>query len=229
MFSKSMLISYEHKFIFFHVAKVAGLSIREALKNYTQEPEVFKIRRPPKNRDGKPNPLYEMWEAFLIHAKAMDTKKELPETVYNNFYKFSFVRNPWDWQVSMYHFILKETSHVKHKMVKSMASFEEYLEWIVETKNPYAKGATKFQKDMLTDNDGKLIVDFVGRYETLAQDFQHVCQVLNIEASLPSLNKTVHRDYKSYYTERAKKIVEEHFKEDIELFGYTFDGYQPAK
>ena len=218
-----MLISYTHKFIFFHVAKVAGLSIKKALKDYAQEPDKFKVRCPPKTLNGKPNPLYEMWEAFMTHVKAKDAKQELPEEIYNNFYKFAFVRNPWDWQVSMYHFILKETGHVNHDVVKSMAGFEEYLAWVINTqKNPYAKGATKFQKDMLIDQEGKIIVDFIGRYERLTQDFQQVCQILNIETSLPAINRTVHRDYKSYYNDQTRKMVEEHFKEDIELFGYHF-------
>ncbi|MDM8565602.1 sulfotransferase family 2 domain-containing protein [Candidatus Halobeggiatoa sp. HSG11] len=218
-----MLISYSHKFIFFHVAKVAGLSIRDVLKSYAQEPERFKIRRPAKMLNGKPNPFYDVWDAFLTHVKAKEAKKELSEDIYNNFYKFAFVRNPWDWQVSMYHFILKETTHIKYELVKSMSGFEEYLEWVVETDKPYAKGATKFQKDTITDNDGKIIVDFVGRYENLTQDFQQVCKTLNIEATLPIINKTSHRDYRSYYNTKTQKIVAEHFKADIELFGYTFD------
>jgi len=53
-----MVISYTHQFIFFHVAKVAGISIREALKEYTQEPEKFKIKRPPRRINGRANPLY---------------------------------------------------------------------------------------------------------------------------------------------------------------------------
>lgn len=220
-----MLISYTHEFIFFHVAKVAGLSIKGALEGYAQEPEKFRLKRPPKILDGKPNPVYEMWEAFMMHVTARDAKKELPEEIYNDFYKFAFVRNPWDWQVSMYHFILKEKTHVSHKLVGSMAGFDEYLEWVIEkpARNAYPKGAGKFQKDMLIDEEGKIIVDFIGRYENLAQDFQHVCRVINIDASLPSINKTVHKDYRSYYNEKTRKIVAEHFKEDIELFGYTFD------
>jgi hypothetical protein len=222
-----MIISYSHKFIFFHVAKVAGLSIREALKDYAGEPEKFKIKQPPKLLGDTPNPFYEMWQSFLVHAKARDAKKELPEEVYNNFLKFAFVRNPWDWQVSMYHFLLKESSNSRYSIVKSMVNFDEYLQWVVSTKNPYPKGATKLQKDMITDAEGNLIVDFVGRYENLVQDFQVICEVLALKASLPHLNNTVHRNYRSYYNEKTKKMIEEHFKEDIELFGYTFDGYYP--
>ncbi|MCP4104138.1 MAG: sulfotransferase family protein [Desulfobacteraceae bacterium] len=218
-----MMISYTHKFIFFHVAKVAGLSIREALIPYTREPDRFRIRRPPETLDGEPNPLYEMWKIKLLHAKAGDAIKEFSAGIYDSFYKFAFIRNPWDWQISMYHFILKETAHVSHQIVSSMADFEEYLEWVVSTKNPFARGATKFQKDMLTDSSGNIIVDFIGRYESLKQDFDHICQILNLKAALPQLNKTVHRDYRFYYNERTKRIVEEHFKDDIDLFGYTFD------
>jgi hypothetical protein len=223
-----MLISYSHQFIFFHITKTAGSSIKESLKNYAQELQKFKINRPPKMLGEQINPLYEMWESFLWHAKARDAQKELPEEVYNRFYKFAFVRNPWDWQVSYYHFILKEKAHIKHQFVKSMDGFEEYLQWVINTKNPFPKGATKLQKDIITDSTGKLIVDFVGRYETLEADFSTICQVLNLQATLPYLNQSKHQDYQSYYNEKTRKLVEEHFQEDIALFGYTFDGYYPT-
>jgi len=221
-----MLISYSHRFIFFHVTKAAGTSLREALKPYTQELEKFKINRPPTMLGDKPNPLYEMWEASLWHAKARDVKQELPEAVYHNFYKFAFVRNPWDWQVSYYHFILQGKSHIRHQLVQSMSGFEEYLEWVIQTKNPFPKGATKLQKEIVSDANGQLLVDFIGRYETLMQDFNHICQVLNLQTALPHLNRSQHHNYQSFYSKRTKEMVEEHFKEDIELFGYTFDGYQ---
>ena len=220
-----MLISYTNNFIFFHVAKVAGLSIREALAPYVQLPKRFKVNRPLKMIDGKLNPLYAIWENTLLHATPRDTKRELVDETYNNFYKFAFVRNPWDWQVSMYHFILKESDHVQHQTVSSMCGFEEYLEWVLATPRPYARGATKFQKDMLTDDKGNLIVDFVGRFENLVHDFAEICQKLSITASLPKINTTSHKDYRSYYNERTKKIIAEHFREDIDLFAYTFDGY----
>ena len=218
-----MLISYRHRFIYFHVAKTAGLSIREALAPYTVLPDKFKIRRPPEVVAGKPNPLYLMWENTVLHAKAADVKKELSSKLYDSYYTFAFVRNPWDWQVSMYHFILKESDHINHAHVRSMKNFEEYLEWVVRTPKPFARGATKLQKDVLTDTKGNLIVDFVGRFERLEQDFGRICQKISIDATLPKINATVHKDYRLYYNKKTKGIVEEYFREDIELFGYTFD------
>ena len=86
-----MLISYSHKFIFFHIAKAAGSSIKEALQSYAQEPEKFKINRPQRMLGDKINPFYEIWESSLWHAKAKDVQKELSPEIYNSFYKFAFV------------------------------------------------------------------------------------------------------------------------------------------
>ncbi|MCP4702035.1 MAG: sulfotransferase family protein [Gammaproteobacteria bacterium] len=218
-----MLISYSNRFIFFHVAKVAGLSIRNALQEYCEEPEHFKIARPVRvRRDGSPNPMYEAWAGTLLHAKARDAQKELPAAVFKGFYKFAFVRNPWDWQVSMYHFILKRTDHRHHERVSGMSGFEEYLQWVIKTRNPFTRGAAKTQKEMVTDRDGNLIVDFIGRFESLAEDFHKACKAIGVQASLPQLNRTQHKNYYDYYDKYTKKLVAEHFKDDIELFGYRF-------
>ncbi|MDD5033394.1 MAG: sulfotransferase family 2 domain-containing protein [Methylococcaceae bacterium] len=223
-----MLISYSHGFIFFHVAKVAGLSLRAALGAYAEEPERFRFRRPPKYLGNSSNPLYRIWESQLLHAKAREARRELPVEVYDRAFKFAFVRNPWAWQVSMYHFILKETEHIHHQRVKAMSGFDEYLEWVIHTEKPFARGATKFQKDMLTDETDALIVDFVGRYERLEEDFERVCRRLSLKATLPHENRTTHRDYRSYYNPHTRHQVEEHFAPDIELFEYSFDGHHDS-
>lgn len=223
-----MIISYSHQFIFLHIAKVAGISIREALKGYTQEPDRFKIKRPPRHVNGQPNPLYTAWDAALTHATARETRKALGAT-FDSYYSFAFVRNPWDWQVSMYHFLLKETDNPRYEEVKALSGFEAYLEWVIATRNPYPKGATRLQSEMITDETGQIMVDFVGRYENLAADFATVCRTLHIRAALPHLNQSRHRDYRTYYSERARKLVETHYQADIELFGYTFEGTIPAR
>jgi hypothetical protein len=214
-----MLISYTHKFIFIHVYHTAGTSIKEVLKEYAiDEPESFKIKRPLKKLEDSPNLIYNMWYSVVYHAKAKEIKKEFAPELYDNFYKFAFVRNPWDRLVSSYHHLLKDTWDLKHKIVKSMESFDEFVDWSVKKNNCT-------QKDFITDDKGQLIVDFVGRYESLEEDFSHICKILKIDINLPRKNHTNHKDYKTYYSERTKKIVEELFLEDIELFGYTFDGY----
>ncbi len=217
-----MIISHSHRFIFFHVAKTGGMSIRKVLQEYEQEPDRFKIKRPPKMKAGKPNPFYEVWEALLLHATARDAQVELSAEVFDSYYKFAFVRNPWDWQVSMYHFILREPSHLKHQIVQKLGSFQAYLNWVIETPKPYPKGATKLQSTVLTDAEGKILVDFVGRYESLAEDFAQVCDKLEIDVELPHVNKSSHRDYRAYYNAETRQLVADHFSADIDRFQYTF-------
>ncbi len=216
-----MLISYTHSFIFFHVAKVAGISIRQALAPYTQEPEHFKVRRPPREIDGKPNVLYDIWSSTLTHATVRQTQKALPRE-FSQSYKFAFVRNPWDWQVSMYYFLLKETDNPRYETVESLGSFKNYLEWVVNEDKPFPKGATKLQKSMLVDEHGRIAVDEIGRFEHLAVDFQTITAKLGIRASLPRLNHSNHKSYQDYYDAHSKMLVAKYFAEDIDLFEYTF-------
>jgi hypothetical protein len=224
-----MLISYTHKFIFVHVGKTGGTSIREALEPYSEEPERFRICRPPKLSGSRPNIMYTIWRTLLLHPRARDIRRELPPDVYANFYKFAFVRNPWDWQVSMYHFLLREPTAAKHAEVKELERFEAFLEWVIETPNPYPRGISKLQSDMLADSDGNILVDFVGRYETITEDFWNICRRIQIQPRLSHLNQSNHRDYRTYYTSESRKLIEKHFQADIALFGYTFDGVVPSR
>jgi len=217
-----MLISNSHRFIFFHTGKTGGMSMRNILQYYAQEPEKFKIHRPAQMLDGKPNKMYDVWQTLLLHAKASDAQQELPADIFNDFYKFAFVRNPWDLQVSMYHFILREPTSSTYSQVSQLGSFEAFIEWVIKTPAPYPKGITKLQQQMLCDEEGNLLVDFVGRYETLHQDFELICQKLGIPEKLPHLNKSQHNDYRSYYNDYTQNLVAEHFKLDIELLGYAF-------
>ncbi len=219
-----MLLSYSHRFIFIHIAKTGGLSVRDILEKYSEEPEKFKIKRPLKLINEKHNIFYDVWRSLLLHATAQDALNELPADVFNNAFKFAFVRNPWDWQVSMYHFILREPKSTPHNLVKSFGSFDAYIKAVVGTDFRFPKGTTKFQYEMIVDDNGKLLVDFIGHYETLAADFEHICRVIGINESLPHLNRSEHRDYRSYYTEETRQLIAEHYAKDIALFGYTFDG-----
>jgi hypothetical protein len=101
------------------------------------------------------------------------------------------------------------------------------------------------QYDMLHDNNGELLVDFVGRFESLQQDFDKVCEHLGIEESqLPHRNRSdkKSRDLKrktrnwlfangenqlrslaDFYDDETREAVAEYYRKDIEAFGYGFD------
>ena len=100
-----------------------------------------------------------------------------------------------------------------------MKSFEAYVEWEINR-------AKMFQHKLVTDLDGKVRLDFIGRFERLEEDFKKLCGKIGLNVSLPHLNQSQHRDYRSYYTPELRDRVGEFFKRDVELFGYTFDGFK---
>jgi hypothetical protein len=83
-----------------------------------------------------------------------------------------------------------------------------------------------YAEKFVTDHQGNLIVDFVGRFENLMEDFALLCHKLNITGTLGRRNRSQHRDYRSYYSARAIELVAQGCAEDIQLFGYTYGGVQ---
>lgn len=206
-----MIISHQKKFIFIHIWKSAGSSITIALDNYNDNgPRDLSME----NNYNKP---YQE-KKFPFHVFARYVKDQLPEEVYNSYFKFTFVRNPWDLQVSMYHYFLSNPREGFHELAKSK-TFEEYLEWL-------SAGNPSGQSAFIEDHDGSIIVDYIGKFENLSKDFSFICSQIGVDATLDHLNKTIHNDYGKkyhcYYNNKTRKIVEKTFQKDIELFKYSF-------
>lgn len=202
-----MLISHHYRFIFIHNYKVAGTSVREALAPFRQS-KWERLQRKigwqtKKYNDGSQN-----------HLKALEVKKLLGEATFDAYYTFGFVRNPWDWQVSLYHYALKNKDHKQHQLISNMSGFEEYLHWRIAND-------INLQKGFFYDSSGICLVNFIGRFETLATDFEYICQQINIKASLPHRNKSQDEQaYLKQYTRETIDLVAQHYQEDCEIFGY---------
>jgi hypothetical protein len=74
------------------------------------------------------------------------------------------------------------------------------------------------------DKKDNPIVDFIGRYENLQEDFNNICNAIGITpVELLHKNKSKRpRNYRKLYNNTTKKIVAKVFAKDIELFKYTF-------
>jgi hypothetical protein len=119
--------------------------------------------------------------------------------------------------VSYYHFILSRSEHHRSAKVQSLDSFEEYLAYEI-------KRDKISQTRFLMDANGELLVDYVGYFESLGEHFNVICSELNIDAELEHRNSSSHRDYQSYYDATTREMVAEHWRRDIEQFGYSFEG-----
>ncbi|MFC1662952.1 sulfotransferase family 2 domain-containing protein [Patescibacteria group bacterium] len=217
-----MLISYKNKFIFIHNRKVAGESIVNALKSYGVINPLHSAWLH-KLCEGSPfgqrlNPFISRYVPFIPsfnkHQTAFDVKNNINPAFWQEAFKFGFVRNPWDLHVSLYHFISQSKNNIRHKKVKKLDSFRSYLEWFV-------KNWMYTQKDFFYFESAQL-VDFIGRFENLENDFSYVTNTIGIDVSLPFKNVSRHKNYSEYYDTYTKDFVARHFQEDIELFGYTF-------
>lgn len=137
--------------------------------------------------------------------------------MFDEYFTFAFVRNPWDWQVSMYHYGLATPENHHHQLFKELGGFEAYVDWRME----YGQ---RTQKSFIADSDGKIMVDFVGRLEHIDDDFAQICKRIGIDAQLTRVNVSERsRDYREYYTPRTRDIIGKLFADDVEAFGYTFD------
>jgi hypothetical protein len=214
-----MLLS--EKFLFIHIDKSAGTSIQKGLEARAYPRVNSRLRRRlvwlgGLNRLG----LHRVME-FPEHVTAAVVQGCLPPENYAGLFKFAFVRNPWDRLVSRYAQLLRNPETPPRYRDKAVNGFEDFLRWEIDRNKSH-------QHTYVCDGSGKLIVDFIGYFERLEEDFTKVCTRLQASASLPKANTSKHNDYQSYYTPATRQMVAEHCRRDIELFGYEFDGIAPG-
>jgi hypothetical protein len=212
-----MLVSQKPAFLFIHVDKAAGSSIQLALQPFAMQRANSRLRRRLVWL-GRANRIFNLHRAleFPEHVTALTVKRCLSADLYSGLFKFAFVRNPWDRLVSRYSYLLRSENHPRHRLIKTM-NFEDYLHWEI-------RRGKMSQHTYVCDRRGKLIVDFIGRFERLHEDFAKICERLQLRAELPKANASSHRDYREYYTPATRELVAKNFQRDIQLFGYDFDG-----
>ena len=152
-----MIVSTRHKFIFVHIPKTAGSSITTALKPY-----------------GRDNKLAAASTKHETLGELFARQRIAPGL----YFKFGFVRNPWCRMVSFY-FYLRGRAH-KIPEINDVSDFTAFLRALEkEMKWLCQKHSVRPQSDFIF-NDGKLIADFIGRYESLDQDFAAACAKIGI-------------------------------------------------
>jgi len=225
-----MIVSTNPPFLFTHIPKTAGTSIEESLFHY----QDFEYATSP-------------------HNIMQQYKDYLPRELFDSMFKFCFVRNPWDLMVSSYKYWIRQNS--------IDMTFDEWIDWrycggvigdmsdrvkyigddptqTVAT-DTFSRLAVAFymnrtpQALFMVDESGNYLVDYIGRYEHIKEDFDFIIDHLKLtDCYLPHSNTSQLKDndpedYRGWYNEKTKKIIESRFALDIELFGYTFDGKSP--
>lgn len=218
-----MLLSHRYRFLFVHIAKTGGTSVRAALKPLLwRDPWYY-----PMWLCGRLSHLtgHRLGTKLPRHAKIILAQELLPREYFDDLFKFAFVRNPWDLQVSSFHHIRRE----RPQYLGGHTEFADFLRWKLDPERPYQyhlDTSITPQSDYLIDLRGQVIVDFIGRYERLEEDFAAICKRIGIRPPpLPHRRRAQdrQRDWRLYYTDETAELVARHFARDIELFGYRFD------
>ncbi|HFD80723.1 MAG TPA: hypothetical protein ENK05_10090 [Gammaproteobacteria bacterium] len=180
-------------FIFIHINKTGGSSVALAL--------------------GIP---------LQMHATADEVRQQISPAQWREAFKFAYVRNPWDKVVSHYHYRVQTN---QTGLAAGGLDFNQWVRLAYGEKDPRYYDKPRFfmpQKDWVSDRSGRIIVDFVGRFERLQEDFRVVCKTLGIEKTLPHIRKSSHGHYRDYYAEDTREIIGQWFRDDIDAFGYEF-------
>lgn len=163
------------------------------------------------------------------HKTAMEKRQELHPCQWDGAFKFGFVRNPWDKVVSHYFYRMRTN---QTSMRDRPISFRDWVCRAYGDRDPtYCDNARMFmpQCDWLCDENGELLVDFVGRFESFESDFRSVQQRLNAGAlvdsvqPLPHVSRSQHGRYRDYYDDETRDIVTDKFAADLARFRYRWD------
>jgi hypothetical protein len=231
-----MIISHKHKFIFMKTRKTAGTSIQTALTEICGDDDIISsdIDTIGRNEDKS------CWDGHP-HPHLWDVKNLLSDKIFNSYFKFAFVRNPFDVTVSRFYWNINGKGQKGYELTKDGFNkwIEEYTSMSMFHKAEYYPCNMAYPflfSDNFVNSDYSMInydlrgrsfdLDFVGRYENLVGDFDYICQKLNLEKiSLPNKKGGMRKkkSYKEMYTEESTNKVKKAFSNDLDLLGYGFN------
>ena len=156
------------------------------------------------------------------HITVTEIRPHLEPDVWRDYFKFGFVRNPYDRFVSTCFFLNRRDPDFANSAV-------QFMKRALTVERFRRRVLVRPQFEQLTDEQGDIALDFVGRYENLQSDYNTVCDRLQIPtADLARKNPSQHQSYASYYDDELRDIVGNFYKEDLRLFGYDFPRSEPT-
>jgi hypothetical protein len=198
-----MIINHKRRFVFVHIQKTAGTSITQALQQINGSEKVFR-------------------QHSMLHVLDLDK--------YEDYFLFCFVRNPFDRLVSWWNMMNHKgfQNDFSQYLLSRASSFSEFLDCtdtIHETNEgefPYPKSIAFNQLDYITTQEGRMAMDFIGRFENLEDDFDRICDRIGMKLKLPHSNAFERRHYREYYTSEDVLKVKSMYRRDLEYFKYEF-------
>ena len=197
---------------FFAVPKTATHAIREALRQHLgpddwEQQVLF----------GKQSlPIPEIAKLNHGHITAREIQPHLDAGVWNSYFKFGFVRNPFDRFISTCFYLNRGSPNFANYAVSFMKQrlpVERFRKLVL----------MRPQSVQLVNGDGEIAMDYVGRYENLQHSYDTICEKIGIPTTALGLkNISKHAAFTDYYDDALKQMVAEYFADDLRIFAYDF-------
>jgi len=210
-----MIVSHRHRFIFTAVPKTGTHAVRQALREQLGEEDVEQVGLFVDKRF----PWAELAAIRHGHLSLRQVRPYLGEAAFSDYFKFAFVRNPFDRFVSYCAFMLRGGEVFQQQPREAMRHF-------LFAEPPEQHILFQSQASLLVDEDGHtLLTDGVGRVEDMQGSYETICARLGIPSRpLDRVNGSRHGDYRRYYDQALIDGVARRYAQDLDLFGYTFEG-----
>ena len=205
--------------VYIDIAKVASSSVKATLASALALAGA----------DGNPH------EVEFARPPAADV---ISDRLYPGLFTFTFVRNPWDRLVSCYRdkivgdvngFTAFAASGVAHCLARfsefsANMSFEDFVRAVASIPDDRADEHFRSQADYVINSRGMVAVDFIGRYETMGEDFAQVARRIGLPSDirLPHLQAAPKMDYEGFFNAETRSIAAARYSKDVALFGYEF-------
>lgn len=206
-----MIISEKHRFIFAAIPKTGTHAVRQALREHMgpqdhEQVGLFVNRR---------MPIPDLAKIGHGHLTLQEVRPYFRADDFDRFFKFAFVRNPFDRFISYCAFITRQHGQFERNPQNVMQQLIDNPPWEHILFQP--------QHTFVTDADGKLLTDYLGRVEQMQECYDEAAQRIGIPSRpLEKVNASRRRDYRDYYDQSLIDGVAGLYARDLELFGYQF-------
>lgn len=207
-----MIISERHEFIFVAVPKTGTHSVRRALRPHLGERDLEQVRL----FEEKTFPVPALARLRHGHISLEQVRPFIKPETFDSYFKFAFVRNPFDRFVSYCSFMTREQKAFERDPKDVMRHF-------IATAPSNRHILFRPQHKFVSGPDGSLVADYVGRVEQMQDSFDDVCDRIGIpRVTLEQANTSSRESYRDYYDQQLIDGVAKLYAKDLELFGYQF-------
>jgi hypothetical protein len=207
-----MILSHRHRFIFFAVPKTGTHAVRFALREHLGETDEEQVQLFVQ----RTLPYPEIARIQHGHIRWDEIRRVLPDEVWDGYFKFAFVRNPWARFVSYCAFMYR---HIDAFGRDPRGLMHQVLD------DPAHRQRIVFQPQhqFICDAGGTIMVDHVGRQETMQASYDAIADRIGLpRQTLEVKNPSTHGPWRDYYDDALKRRVADLYARDIDVFGYSF-------